>query len=86
MYVDERKACNFSSPCVSNVAEKYIQVGINLSDSQFYGEYHGKKVHEEDLGDVIQRAVDVGCIKFMVTGSDLKESQVAIDIAKKYRS
>jgi len=33
---------------------------------------------------VIQRAVDGGCVKFMVTGSDLKESRKAVEIAKQY--
>jgi TatD DNase family protein len=51
----------------------------------FQGKYHGKEAHEDDLDDVIQRARDVGCAKFMVTGSDLIESQHAVDIASKYR-
>lgn len=51
----------------------------------FNGKYHGKQAHESDLDDVIQRARDVGCAKFMVTGSDLVESAQAIQIAQKYR-
>lgn len=51
----------------------------------FQGTYHGKQAHENDLDDVIQRARDVGCAKFMVTGSDLVESAQAIEIARKYR-
>lgn len=51
----------------------------------FAGSYHGKQAHEADLDDVIQRAKDVGCEKFMVTGSDLVESEEAIKIARKYR-
>ena len=62
-----------------------IQIGINLSDPMFRGEYHGKKSHEDDVDDVIQRAKDVGCTKFMVTGSDLEESKHAVDIASRYR-
>jgi Tat protein secretion system quality control protein TatD with DNase activity len=37
------------------------------------------------LDDIVQRARDVGCQKFMVTGSDLEESKRAIEIAQKYR-
>lgn len=48
----------------------------------FHGEYHGTQKHEDDFKDVIKRALDVGCRKFMVTGSDLKESEQAIEIAK----
>jgi TatD DNase family protein len=51
----------------------------------FRGKYHGKQVHEDDLTDIIERARDVGCTKFMVTGSDLKESKHAVQIAQDYR-
>lgn len=61
------------------------QIGINLSDPMFNGKYHGKQAHESDLDDVIQRARDVGCAKFMVTGSDLIESAQAVQIAQNYR-
>lgn len=63
----------------------YNQIGINFSDPVFRGEYHGKQVHESDLDDIIQRAREVGCEKFMVTGSDVEESRRAIEIAQNYR-
>ncbi|KAJ5790509.1 uncharacterized protein N7518_007520 [Penicillium psychrosexuale] len=63
---------------------RYVDIGINLSDPVFRGKYHGKQAHEDDLDDVIQRARDVGCSKFMVTGSDLVESKHAVHIASKY--
>ncbi|KAL4978056.1 hypothetical protein BDW66DRAFT_130888 [Aspergillus desertorum] len=63
---------------------RYVDIGINLSDPVFQGNYHGKQVHESDLDDIVQRARDVGCQKFMVTGSDLEESKRAIEIAQKY--
>ena len=61
-----------------------MKVGINLSDPVFRGIYHEKEAHESDLDDVVKRALDVGCLKMMVTGSDLEQSQHAIDIAKVY--
>ena len=60
------------------------QIGINLTDPTFRGEYYGKQHHEDDTEYVIQRAVDLGCIKFMVTGSDLEESKKAIALAERY--
>ncbi|PVI07795.1 deoxyribonuclease tatD [Periconia macrospinosa] len=57
-------------------------IGINFTDPIFRGEYHGKQRHEDDFEDVIQRGLDAGCKKFMVTGSDLKESEHAVEIAK----
>lgn len=65
---------------------KYVDIGINLGDSVFQGIYHGKKAHECDLKDVIQRATAVGCVKMMVTGSDLKESRKAVKLAEDYRT
>jgi TatD DNase family protein len=62
-----------------------VQVGINLGDPVFRGIYHGRRAHEDDFEDVLQRAKDVGCLKLMITGSDLKESQHAVKIAKDHR-
>lgn len=50
----------------------------------FRGMYHGKNVHEDDLQDIIDRAVEAGCRKFMVTGSDLLESRHAVDLAREH--
>jgi TatD DNase family protein len=61
-------------------------MGINLGDPVFRGVYHGRRAHEDDLEDIVQRALDVGCEKMMVTGSDLKESAHAIELAEKYRT
>lgn len=60
-------------------------MGINLGDPVFRGIHHGKKAHEDDLDDVLQRAVDVGCVKMMITGSDLNESKKAVQMAKEHR-
>jgi TatD DNase family protein len=63
---------------------RYADMGINLGDPVFRGIYHGKQAHEDDLESVVQRALDVGCTKLMVTGSDLKESQRAVELAKQF--
>jgi len=50
----------------------------------FHGVYHGTQRHESDVSSILQRAQDIGCHKFMITGSDLSESQQAIDLAKQH--
>ncbi|ORX98537.1 deoxyribonuclease tatD [Clohesyomyces aquaticus] len=65
-------------------ALRYVDIGINLGDPVFRGKYHGTRRHDDDLDDVIERAKEAGCKKFMVTGSDLKESEHAVDIAKSH--
>lgn len=62
----------------------FDQIGINLSDPVFRGEYHGRQVHDSDMDDIIQRARDVGCEKFMVTGSDLEESRRVMELSRNY--
>ncbi|KAI9676273.1 MAG: hypothetical protein M1829_003102 [Trizodia sp. TS-e1964] len=64
---------------------RYADVGINFTDPVFQGIYHGSQRHEDDLQDVIQRAREAGCEKFLVTGSDLVESRAAIDLARQHR-
>ncbi|RMD43102.1 hypothetical protein DV735_g2007, partial [Chaetothyriales sp. CBS 134920] len=61
---------------------RYADVGINLGDPVFRGIYHGKQAHPDDQKDVIQRALDVGCTKLMITGSNLEESKHAVSLAE----
>jgi TatD DNase family protein len=66
-----------TQPCINSP-----QIGINFTDPVFRGSYHGTQRHDNDFEDVIQRALDAGCQKFMITGSDLDESKHAIEISK----
>ncbi|KAH0613127.1 uncharacterized protein H6S33_009507 [Morchella sextelata] len=63
---------------------RYIDIGINLTDRQFHGEYHGKQVHQSDLDDIVQRGRLGGVERLMLTGSCLKESKAALKIAQSY--
>lgn len=62
-----------------------LQIGINLTDPVYTGLYHGTQRHENDLSAVVQRAIDIGCEKLIVTGSDLEHSQTAVRLAEEYR-
>ncbi|RMZ86115.1 hypothetical protein DV737_g121, partial [Chaetothyriales sp. CBS 132003] len=68
----------------STAKKKPNKVGINLGDPVFRGIYHGRQAHQDDQKDVIQRAIDVGCTKLMITGSSLVESQHAVSLAEQY--
>lgn len=61
-----------------------VKIGINLGDPVFRGVYHGKRAHDDDLDDVVKRAIDMGCHKMMVTGSDLKESAHSVELSAQY--
>ncbi|KAG9237308.1 deoxyribonuclease-like protein tatD [Amylocarpus encephaloides] len=63
---------------------RYIDIGINLTDPVYSGLYHGTQRHAADLASVVQRAKDAGCMKLIVTGSDLAESEKALELAEQY--
>lgn len=72
---------NQTTMAEENSTLRYIDIGINFTDPIFRGIYHDKQRHEDDFSDIIQRALDAGCKKFMVTGSDLAESKHALEIS-----
>ena len=51
----------------------------------YQGIYYDKKQHEEDLDDVVARAREVGCVKMMVTASDLEEARKVVDVCVRFR-
>jgi len=63
---------------------KFIDIGANLTDSMYMGEYNGSSKHIPDLQAVIDRAREAGVSKMMVTGGNLEESRKAIDLSKQH--
>ena len=84
-YADVGQHTTLLTNTPSSATNNCLQVGINLGDAIFRGIYHGKQAHEDDLEGVLQRAVDAGCVKLMVTGSDLEESKKAVKMAEEHR-
>ena len=56
--------------------EKYVDIGVNLTGSSF----------KKDLPQVIERAQNVGVHKLIVTGTDAKHSEQAINLTQQYES
>jgi len=63
---------------------KFIDIGANLTDSMYSGEYNGTSKHVPDLKSVLERAREGGVVKMMVTGGNLEESSKAIELAKEH--
>ncbi|ELU07310.1 hypothetical protein CAPTEDRAFT_195947 [Capitella teleta] len=57
-------------------------IGANLTDPMYKGLYHGNQKHIADLGDVLNRAWDIGLKKIFITGGSLDDSKIALDLAK----
>lgn len=59
-----------------------IDIGANLTDPVFIGNYRGKQKHKDDLEIVLARAKSAGVDKVIVTGGSLSESEEALKLAR----
>ena len=60
----------------------FLDIGANLTDTMYQGEYHGSKKHEPDLDQVLDRSWSQGLDKIIITGGSLQESKKSIELAK----
>jgi TatD DNase family protein len=63
---------------------RFIDIGVNLTDAVFTGVYHGKRHHDDDFKDVLQRAKRHGVTSMLITGGNLEESRHAVELARKH--
>ncbi|KAJ6509375.1 hypothetical protein C8R47DRAFT_1174045 [Mycena vitilis] len=72
-----------TSPINEQIASfRYIDIGVNLTDSVFRGTYYGKKKHADDLNAMLERARKAGLKSMIITGTSLKESREAMSLAR----
>ena len=64
--------------------ELFIDIGANLLDDMFTGNYHGsdKSYHPPDLDAVLQRSWDAGVQKIIITAGNLEEAKAALQLAR----
>eukprot|EP00123_Amoebidium_parasiticum_P010218 comp19963_c0_seq1/m.24328 comp19963_c0_seq1/g.24328 ORF comp19963_c0_seq1/g.24328 comp19963_c0_seq1/m.24328 type:complete len:335 (-) comp19963_c0_seq1:133-1137(-) len=61
---------------------RFVDIGVNLTDPMFRGNYRGKQAHPDDLSAVLERSRAAGMVKMMVTGGCLADAREALDMAK----
>lgn len=65
---------------------RYFDVGLNITDSMFQGQYHGRFHHQNDTLQVLQKAYKYNVLNVLLTGSSLSESAKTIDIISSYKN
>ena len=66
--------CLESTPNCSECpyGNKLIDIGLNLLDDMFFGQYNGKQRHAEDIQDILHRANSMGVMKCIVTAGNVE--------------
>lgn len=60
----------------------FIDIGANLLDEMYQGNYRGKERHEADLNIVLQRAFTTNVEKIIITCGTLQEARDGLELAK----
>ena len=60
------------------MSRRFIDIGANLLDGMFQGNYHGRNYHAADLSAVLSRAWSSGLSHIIVTAGNLAESREAL--------
>ena len=61
---------------------RLCDIGVNIMDEMFHGEYHHKQVHENDIHLLLERAKSMGVSSMIMTGSCIKNSQQTLEFCK----
>jgi TatD DNase family protein len=65
-------------PTILPQTARFIDIGVNLLDSQYQGIYNDKSKHPADVYEVLERAKSCGVVKNIVTAGTLAESHEAL--------
>lgn len=81
-----RARATLSSAPVPTPPFRFVDIGVNLLDSMFEGNYRGKQHHPLDLDAVLARAAEAGVSHAIVTAGSLEESRRALSFVRAQRA
>lgn len=64
---------------------RFFDIAANLCDDQFKGQYYDKKHHDSDVDDVIKRAEEIGCDRFLFVGGYLEDSMHSYELTERVK-
>lgn len=67
----------------ASVSYKLFDIAANLCDEKFKGVYNGKKYHEDDTDEVIQRAKDYKVEKMLFTSGCIEDTHDSYNLSLK---
>ncbi|GMG22318.1 unnamed protein product [Ambrosiozyma monospora] len=63
---------------------RYYDIGVNLTDDMFEGQYRSSKHHQNDVEFMLRRARSFNVTHMLLTGSSLSESKRTLELVEYY--
>ncbi|PLB41483.1 TatD family hydrolase [Aspergillus candidus] len=67
-----------------NPPVRFADVAVTFTADQFQGIYRGKRYHDSDFAQVLQRARDYGCERVMLTTMTLAGAHANLQVAREF--
>ncbi len=68
---------------INNNKHKLFDIAANLCDEKFQGVYNGKKYHEDDTDEVIERAKEYGVQKMLFASGSIEDLHLSFKLTQK---
>jgi len=78
-----KKMFNGKSTTIHKNNYKLFDIAANLCDEKFQGIYNGKKYHEDDTDEVIERAKQYGVEKMLFASGSIEDLHLSFKLSQK---
>ncbi|KIW66175.1 hypothetical protein PV04_08376 [Phialophora macrospora] len=63
---------------------RFVDIAVTYTADEFHGIYRGRKQHDEDFEDVLNRAEAVGCSRVVLTTMTLQGAKQNLEVCKRF--